>query len=378
MLLEFTLLVYLLINSSHFSVAIMYNLCDDHISLNYKNIDYIMKNIILKLEEFIVRLPQKVRELVSDFLEQFYIAIGKLKNLSQTNYNLGIFHMDKGNINDAKMRFIFVTKLAPELPLAHYHLARCYLFNLAFDKATQELKTALSLDKKLAAAKYRLDVVNKDIKLQSVPIQVLQEDYNNWAHTYEKYLETQQKYNAPEILSKAIAKYFSESEIETKSMLALDLGCGTGLVGAYLKQVVAIRSLVGVDISTNMLVLAKELEINNNPVYDQTQECDFNALKITKKRYDIITACMSFVYSSDLSSVLSQLDRVVSEDALLGVVFLKSPNSDVVFDYDNGCFAFSAKYLSKAFKKFKWHIINQEEIKLFSSGSVGLMFILSK
>lgn len=337
-----------------------------------------MKNRILQLEEFIVSIPQKIRVLILEFMNQCSIAVEKLKNLSQTNYNLGIFHMDKGNVNDAKMRFNFTVKLNPDLALAHYHLARCHLFNLDFDKARQELNIALSLDKTLTAAKYRLDIIDRNIKLQPIPIQVIQEDYNNCANTYEKYLETQQKYKAPELLSKAIAKYFEDSETETEDMLALDLGCGTGLVGVYLKQIVAIKSLFGVDISRSMLVLAKELEINNNSVYDRTEERDFNNLKVTKKKYDIVTSCMSFVYNSDLSIVFAKLEEVLNKDAILGVVILKSADSDVVFDYDNGCFAFSEKYLLKVFRKFKWKITTQEEIKLFANGATGLMFILNK
>ena len=307
-----------------------------------------MKTKILELEEFIVSLPKKVKCYIENFIKQIHVAQDKLKNLSETNYNLGLFHMDKGNISDAKMRFMFVIKLKPDFALAHYHLARCYLFNLAFDKARSELEASLALD------------------------------YNSLSAQYENYVEVQQKYRAPELLSKMIAKYIEESEEESEDMLALDLGCGTGLVGAYLKQVVAIKSLIGVDISRNMLLLAKELEINNNPIYTEARECDFNDLKITKRRYDLITACLSFVFDSDLSNIFIKLDDLIAKDGILGVVFLKSPGPEVVFDYDNGCFSFSLEYLLKVFKKFGWAVKNQEEIKLFASGSKGLVFILNK
>ena len=337
-----------------------------------------MKTKILELEEFIVSLPKKVKCYIENFIKQIHVAQDKLKNLSETNYNLGLFHMDKGNISDAKMRFMFVIKLKPDFALAHYHLARCYLFNLAFDKARSELEASLALDGKLIAAKYRLDVINKNVKLKPIPLQVIQEDYNSLSAQYENYVEVQQKYRAPELLSKMIAKYIEESEEESEDMLALDLGCGTGLVGAYLKQVVAIKSLIGVDISRNMLLLAKELEINNNPIYTEARECDFNDLKITKRRYDLITACLSFVFDSDLSNIFIKLDDLIAKDGILGVVFLKSPGPEVVFDYDNGCFSFSLEYLLKVFKKFGWAVKNQEEIKLFASGSKGLVFILNK
>lgn len=337
-----------------------------------------MKAKILELEGLVVSLPQKIKSFILDLIQQFYIAIDKLKNLSETNYNLGIFHIGKGNMRDAKMRFIFTIKLKPDFALAHYHLARCYLFDLAFDKAKQELEIALSLDSDLAAAKYRLSIINKSVGLHPIPLQVIEEDYDNLSYQYEDYIATQLKYEAPRLLAQKIVEYFRKSEIDTEDLLALDLGCGTGLVGAYLRQIVAIKSLSGVDISRNMLDLAKELEINNEVVYDYIEERDFNALKTTKKKYDIITACLSLMYSNDLSVIFTKLDSLIDKDAVLGLVFLESADKDVVFDYDNGCFAFSAEYLLKVFKKFKWEIIVQEEIKLFANGSMGFIFLLNK
>ncbi len=55
-----------------------------------------MKTKILQLEEFIVAIPKKIRDFIFDSIDQFYVSLNKMRNLSQTNYNLGIFHIDRG------------------------------------------------------------------------------------------------------------------------------------------------------------------------------------------------------------------------------------------------------------------------------------------
>lgn len=337
-----------------------------------------MKTKILALEEYIVNIPKNIRNYIANIIEQVKDAKRKLNNLSETNYNLGIFHINKSNMADAKMRFIFAIKLKPDLTLAHYHLARCHLFNLDFEKARSEFAIALSLNPNLEAAKYRLDILNKTVKLKPTPMQIIEEDYDNFSSRYEDYLENKQKYRAPELLAKVIAKYIQDTNEDASDKRVLDLGCGTGLVGIYLKQLVAFKSLTGVDISTKMLELAKELEIDNKPIYTDMQHCDFLDLKATKRKYSIVTACLSLCYNSDLTHILSKLDELVENDSIFGLVVLKSESEGVVFDYDNGCFAFSTSYLLKTFKKYKWEIVIQEEIKLYEKGSKGLMFLLNK
>ena len=331
-----------------------------------------MKETLLNLERSIANFPQTIKNIFANFVREYNVVVNKFKNLSATNYNLGVYHIDRCNMNDAKMRFIFTIKLDPKVALAHYHLARCHMFNLDFDKAKDELRIAISLDKNLKAAKYRLNLLEKTLKNDPVPLQVIEEDYDNLADNYESYIEEQQKYNSPELLTKMLAEHVED----LNEPMALDIGCGTGLVGFYLRQAVAIKSLVGIDISKRMLVLAEELEIENRVVYNDIEYCDFNQFRPTKDKYNIITACMSLVYSNDLSKFLKLLEKIIAKQAILGLVLLKSDNDAVIFDYKQGCFSFGLEYLEAVFKKHKWTIIEQKEIKLFANGAKGLLFVL--
>jgi predicted TPR repeat methyltransferase len=349
-----------------------------------------MKEKLLKIEGFIAELPTKAKDLSIQFLDNMRDSLLKMKDLVDTNYKLGLFHMDKGNIYDAKMRFLFVTKLKPDFLLAHYHLARCHIFNLDFSKAREELGKVLSLDPHFDKATYRLELINHDKKDLLIPSSIVKEDYNSLAHKYEKNMLEQEKYTAPEVLANAISSYLEkipstdeEPDLEEpeNEYTCLDVGCGTGLAGIYLAQDVTLKSLIGIDLAPNMIELSKTLEINNKLLYSKNKNIDFNDIKSIAslgKKFDIILACMSLGYADNLSSILEALHNISLKDGILGITVLKSSSKDVEFNYEHACLSFSKKFLNKISAKTNWTVIQCEEMPLFDNRSTGFTLILKK
>lgn len=335
-----------------------------------------MKEKLLNIELEIRKLPKSIKDFCLKLVEEFYVIKEKLKDLAKTNYELGLFHLDKGNINDAKIRFIIVIKLRPEFALAHYHLARCYILNISFTKAKNELETALSLDPTLKEAQYRLDLINNSLNDVVIPIQVVKEDYNNLSNDYESFITEESKYTAPELLSSLIAEH--SSYLKNQDVFVLDLGCGTGLVGNYLVRSVAIKSLTGVDVSSNMLEQAESLHLKGHKIYTELKELDFSDLQHIKDKFNIITSCMSMGYLNDLDKFFKELNNISVEGTILGIVVLKSNDYKPSFNVDYGSFSFSEDYLRDVFKKFGWSIKDTKEIRLFLNGTKGLMFVLKK
>lgn len=57
------------------------------------------------------------------FLQEFFSIKEKSKNLVETNYKLGVYHLEKGNLSDAKVRFFLMTKFWPKFHEPYYQLA---------------------------------------------------------------------------------------------------------------------------------------------------------------------------------------------------------------------------------------------------------------
>jgi predicted TPR repeat methyltransferase len=100
------------------------------------------------------------------------------------------------------------------------------------------------------------------------------------------------KYRTPDLLSDAIGRCVQGSGLDI-----LDLGCGTGLFGARLRA--RARTLTGVDISANMLQIARRRDIYDDLVCDEL--VDF--LRKRSEEIDLAVAADVFVYIGDLSEV---------------------------------------------------------------------------
>lgn len=56
---------------------------------------------------------------------EFSLIREKIRNLRETNYNLGVKHLESGNLTDAVIRFKIITKAWPDFYDAYYQLAYC-------------------------------------------------------------------------------------------------------------------------------------------------------------------------------------------------------------------------------------------------------------
>jgi predicted TPR repeat methyltransferase len=91
----------------------------------------------------------------------------------------------------------------------------------------------------------------------------------------------------------------------------LDLGCGTGLVGAAFAS--HAHRLVGVDLSGGMLRRARERRI-----YDELAEADIaDYLRRGSERFDLVLAAEVFNYLGELGPVLAAAQPRLADGGLL-------------------------------------------------------------
>lgn len=88
-----------------------------------------------KSKKFVGFIGQKVQ----NFNEEFFSFKNRIQNLRETNYKLGMKHLENGNITDAIFRFRFINKFWPDLIDAQYQLAYC----LTLDNKPHEAKVIL-------------------------------------------------------------------------------------------------------------------------------------------------------------------------------------------------------------------------------------------
>jgi SAM-dependent methyltransferase len=82
--------------------------------------------------------------------------------------------------------------------------------------------------------------------------------YDDWSQDYDDHLLTEFGYISPDVAAAELARHLQQHDLEI-----IDFGCGTGLVGAALREQ-GFVNVDGVDISTGMLEQARSKQVYRN------------------------------------------------------------------------------------------------------------------
>jgi predicted TPR repeat methyltransferase len=165
------------------------------------------------------------------------------------------------------------------------------------DEAADAFRRALAngADPQLTA--YYLAGVTQEGAPPAAPLRYVEDLFDAYAQNFEHHLAGALQYRAPEILAARLPRQ--------RFSAALDLGCGTGLVGPVLRP--RCDRLEGVDLSANMVERARA-----GGLYDDVVQGDMAAfLMSTPRRYDLVIAADVFIYVGALDSLFEGAARVL-------------------------------------------------------------------
>jgi predicted TPR repeat methyltransferase len=151
--------------------------------------------------------------------------------------------------------------------------------------------------------------------------------FDQYAPRFDAALTEGLGYRAPALLRQAIESACVDARRPPRFDGALDLGCGTGLMGAALRPLV--RRLAGVDLSERMVALAREKQI-----YDRLETGDLIAFLQAEAcaghAYPLIVAADVFAYFSWLPAVAAAAARVLAPGGLLAFTVETHAGDDVI------------------------------------------------
>ncbi|GLQ52841.1 methyltransferase [Devosia nitrariae] len=134
--------------------------------------------------------------------------------------------------------------------------------------------------------------------------------FDQYAPRFERALVQSLGYRVPERLDGFIGEVMAEKSIAAFAE-AIDLGCGTGLMGERLRSKVSF--LEGVDLSAAMIA-----ETGRKGIYDRLAKAELvRFLNDYGTGVDLITAADVFIYCGVLPPVLAAAARVMRPGALL-------------------------------------------------------------
>lgn len=307
----------------------------------------------------------------------------KLKDLTGTNYNLALFHLNSGNISDAIMRFKITSyidklKLYPDI---EYYIGLCYYIKFKYEESKPYLYSYIekSNGSKTEEAKFLLSAIEGKIdEKKSIPSSLTSIYYDQLSKKYGKSLEVHE----PEALNFFINKLLSyiNSQKSGSIQKILDVGCKTGGAALALKANCTDSIIDGIETSYGMLEQAKQAKFQEEPLYSSLRHCDIYEYLSTKpknKKFDIIISHDSLNSTPSLSSLFKDLQKLLSAKGFIALSLRTT--SDKKWSLNNLPFRFSFNkdYISNEIKEAGLNAFSQYDIS-FQNGDNGVMIILTQ
>lgn len=166
--------------------------------------------------------------------------------------------------------------------------------------------------------------------------------FDGYAERFERHLVDGLAYRGPQLLADAL-------DASARFEAAIDLGCGTGLVGEALQG--RVRHLTGIDLSPAMLAKAEAKRAGGRRLYDRLLHGDLVPVLAAEPAcsVDLVVAADVFIYVGDVSAVLAATARVLRPGGLVAfTVQTHGDPAEPVRLGEDGRYAQSPGYLTVA------------------------------
>lgn len=181
-------------------------------------------------------------------------------------------------------------------------------------KSVPALRRALELDPEdIFGARLKLALLGAEDVPDQPPSRYVEALFDDYADRFDAALVERLDYTVPAKLARLIADYD-----DRRFEVAVDLGCGTGLFGAEIRDRVA--HLEGFDLSANMLAKAED-----KGLYDLLAKADLSLEAagsglfgdgLAEARADLVSAADVLMYLGDLANAFALAARLAKPDAL--------------------------------------------------------------
>ena len=163
----------------------------------------------------------------------------------------------------------------------------------------------------------RRDLLREQPLSETMPPAFVEMLFDQYAPRFEASLLDHLEYQGPTLIAEAL-----RGAPGTNIHRALDLGCGTGLIGPVLRPLC--DHLTGIDLSQAMLD-----EAQAKGVYDQLVKADIQEMPILAGHYGLIVASDVFNYLGALERIIGWCAASLSADGTLIFTVEQARDSDV-------------------------------------------------
>lgn len=178
------------------------------------------------------------------------------------------------------------------------------------EMATHAFALAVKYDDTNESAKHMLATITADASMKRASNQYVRELFDDYSSTFEHSLTVDLNYDGYMRLRRGFDRALGDNPNPNFS-LAIDAGCGTGLVGEQFRNVSSY--LIGVDLSAAILDEAEKLRPG---LYNERIVGDLTDIFRERKPISLIIAADSYIYFGDLEPLFQAMEEGLEDNGL--------------------------------------------------------------
>ena len=241
-------------------------------------------------------------------------------------------------------------ELAPAWTLGWFRLGEMHEAAGDFNAAARAWETARRLDPDdRAGAGLKLALIGRIPEPDAPPSAFVEALFDQYAASFDESLVGKLGYRVPDLLLDAI-----QARAGRRFRLALDLGCGTGLMGERLRPVC--ERLEGFDISAAMLRKARAKRL-----YDRLEKADLQDFRYDGDAPDLVTAADVFLYVGDLAGVAATVSSLLAPDGLFAFSVEKLAEGEEYALQPSRRYAHAEAYLRRVLGEVGMEVLSLQE-----------------
>lgn len=302
-------------------------------------------------------------------IEAYHRALELAPHSADLRFKHGVALRSAGRPSEAVVALEHAIGLRSDHSDAHYELGMAHKAAGRVDEAIRCFRRAVELNPENGSACHVLSALT-GVTTKTAPRQYVRNLFDGYSSTFEKHLVSELGYRVPGRFRELL---LAAPRRPPKFRNALDIGCGTGLVGDQVHDLT--ERMTGVDVSQRMAESARRKSCYSRVVVEEA----VTFLANTTERFDLFTAADVLIYVG----ALEELCAAVRQRALDGAYFVFSTEETKGNDYElrpSGRYAHAETYIRKVAMKnrFVLDACTREELRKDNEGwGAGQIFVLN-
>ena len=291
-------------------------------------------------------------------LEEAKHSFEKAIEIKETYYeahnNLGNVLQKQNMLAEAIDSYRRTVNINPALFEGHVNIGNILKELGDISGAVVSYKTALTIDPEASHVAHLVNALSGK-NTNTAPRKYISKVFDEYAGHFESHLVDELEYRIPSVMK----MYFDDlnSLNVEKTKRAVDLGCGTGLVGKAFKE--SVDFLWGIDLSSNMLEKAKSKNIYNR----LTRGDIVDELEAQEESFDLFLSADTFIYLGNLENIFKTIANKSHPNALFIFSVEHLEEGDFVLR-ETGRYAQSYSYIKKLAENNGFRIVKYSNERL--------------